>query len=350
MIDLQKITRPNIWRLKPYSCARNEFHGTASVYLDANESPYDTPYNRYPDPLQLRVKKAISEVKGVACDSIFLGNGSDEPIDLLYRAFCEPQKDNVVAIEPTYGMYHVCADINDVEYRTVNLDENFQMSADELLSACDEHTKLIWMCSPNNPSGNNLNRDEVLKVIRNFNGIVVLDEAYIDFSSVPDILPQLPEFPNLVVLQTFSKAWASAAVRLGMAFASPEIVAILTKIKYPYNINVLTQRHALSVLENNNQIQQRVAEILEQRVLLGQRLQKLPFVEKIYPSDANFLLVKVTDANEIYQMLIEKGIVVRNRTTVTLCANCMRFTVGTREENDLLCQTLLAYAEKIKKR
>ena len=348
-MDLQKLTRPNVWQLKPYSCARNEFQGEASVYLDANESPYGAPYNRYPDPLQLQVKKRIGEVKNVSPDSIFLGNGSDEPIDLLYRAFCEPKEDNVVAIEPTYGMYRVCADINNVEYRTVALDENFQLSAAKLLSACDAHTKLVWLCSPNNPSGNRLDEKEILDVIKGFDGLVILDEAYIDFSAEVHFLPLLHNYPNLVILQTFSKAWASAAIRLGMAFASPEIVGILTKIKYPYNINILTQQHVLSVLENHEQVRQRVADILVQRDWLHKNLLKLSFVEKIYPSDANFLLVKVTDANTIYRTLIEKGIVVRNRSSVALCNNCLRITVGTPEENAILYQKLATCFEFLKK-
>ena len=339
-MDIQKLLRGNIRQLHPYSCARDEFKGEASVYLDANENPYNAPYNRYPDPLQWEVKEQISRVKNVPAENIFLGNGSDEPIDLLFRAFCEPRLDNVVAIEPTYGMYKVSAAINDVEYRKVLLDENFQLSADSLLAATNLYTKIIWLCSPNNPTGNSLNRDEIAKLLNSFEGIVVLDEAYIDFAGEKSFTEHLSLYPNLVILQTFSKEWGNAAIRLGMAFASLEIISILNKIKYPYNINILTQKHVLTALKNPEQVKKWVEELLAERVVLIDSLQKLPLVQQIYPTDANFILVKVKDANATYQYLVDKSIVVRNRSTVTLCNDCLRITVGSHEENSVLIETL----------
>jgi histidinol-phosphate aminotransferase len=255
MKQLKDLVRPNIWQLAPYSSARNEYSGhEAHVFLDANENPYNAPYNRYPDPLQTEVKARLSTIKRVPAECIFLGNGSDEAIDLVYRVFCRPQIDNVVAIEPTYGMYKVCADINDVEYRPVLLDEHYQMNADKLLAACDDHTKAIWLCSPNNPTGNNLKVEEVEKVLRGFDGIVVVDEAYSDFSTVPVFRKRLAEFPNIIVLNTMSKAWGCAAIRLGMAFASKEIIELFNKVKYPYNVNLLTQRQALEELNNTEAV------------------------------------------------------------------------------------------------
>ena len=342
-MNLQEFLRSNIRELQPYSCARDEFKGEASVYLDANENPYNAPFNRYPDPLQWEVKMQISVLKNVPAEKIFLGNGSDEPIDLLYRAFCEPRIDNVVAIEPTYGMYQVCANINDVEYRKVLLDENYQFSAEKLLKAVDENTKLIWLCSPNNPTGNNLNPDEIKKVLSSFDGIVALDEAYIDFSLQQSFVSLLAAYPNLVILQTFSKAWGSAAIRLGMAFASEEIVCILNKIKYPYNVNILTQKQALELLKNSERTKQWVEALLKERTVLIDELKKLPFVEHIYPTDANFVLIKVPDANAVYNYLNEKGIIVRNRSKVSLCLNCLRITVGTQEENKTLLNELKKY-------
>ena len=342
-MNIQQLLRANIRNLEPYSCARDEFKGEASVFLDANENPYNAPYNRYPDPLQWEVKKHISEQKGVPAENIFLGNGSDEPIDLVYRAYCEPRVDNVVAIDPTYGMYKVCANINDVEYRSVLLDEHFQFSADDLLRAADEKTKLIWLCSPNNPSGNNLNRDEVRKVLERFQGIVMMDEAYIDFSSEPSYVKQLAQYPNLIILQTFSKAWGSAAIRLGMAFASQEIIQVLNKIKYPYNVNILTQRQAIEALKNASRTKEWVETLLKERTVLIQELNKIPLVQHVYPTDANFVLVKVTDANAIYKYLTEKGVIVRNRSSVSLCFNNLRITVGTPEENKVLLQELKNY-------
>ncbi len=342
MKTLQELARPNIWKLKPYSCARDEFQGEASVYLDANENPNNSPYNRYPDPLQRALKEKIGRLKNIRPTQLFLGVGSDEPIDLLYRAFCEPGQDNVVAITPTYGMYRVCADVNNVAYRQVPLDADFQFSATKLLAQCDDNTKLIWLCSPNNPTGNTLKTEEIEQVLTEFNGITVIDEAYIDFSSQPSWLEKLDTYPNLVVLQTFSKAWGSAAIRLGMAFAAEAIINLLNKIKYPYNISLPTQQQAFRMLENATQIQVWVREILEERTFVQNELRKNKHFLQLYPSDANFVLCKVTDANRIYAYLISEGIIVRNRNSVTLCENCLRITIGTHAEN----RTLLAALEK----
>ena len=339
-IDLNKLLRPNIRQLKPYSSARNEFKGEASVFLDANENPFNPPYNRYPDPLQWEVKEKIAQIKGVSPENILLGVGSDEPIDLLFRAFCRPGINNVVAIDPTYGMYKVCADINDVEYRPVVLNEDFDFSPDKLLDACDENTKLIFLCSPNNPTGNALSVTKIVEVLTRFSGIVIVDEAYIDFSSQPSFLKKLNEYPNLVVLQTFSKAWGSAGIRLGMAFASSEIISIFNKIKYPYNINKLTQEHALILLSHQDQVRLWVKELIDERNELARQLAAFSFINKIYPSDANFLLVKTNDAQRLYNYLVTKGIIVRNRSNITLCMGCIRITVGTSEQNQILLDAL----------
>lgn len=344
MKSLKDLTRENIWNLAPYSCARNEFSGrVASVFLDANENPYNRPYNRYPDPLQLELKARISVVKGVDKDCIFLGNGSDEAIDLPYRCFCRPGIDNVVAIEPTYGMYKVCADINDTEYRPVLLDENYNISADKILAACDWKTKIIWLCSPNNPTGNNLNRDEIVKILQSFDGIVVVDEAYSDFSQAKPFRHEIAKYPNLIVLNTLSKAWGCAAIRLGMAFASKEIIDLFNKVKYPYNINMLTQKQALEILRDQITVAKWAKMLVDERRLVMSSFARLPICEKVYPSDANFFLVKVTDAQAIYDYLIDKGIVVRNRNNVTLCGNCLRITIGTRDENSRLLSALIKY-------
>jgi len=340
-MNLESVVRKNIFNLKPYSCARDEFKGEASVYLDANESPYNRSYNRYPDPLQVHLKKRISQIKKVDAARIMLGNGSDEPIDLIFRIFCEPAEDNVVAIEPTYGMYKVCADINNVEYRKVLLDENFQPDAKQLLAAADRHTKVIFLCSPNNPTGNLLNRSEMRKVVERFTGIVVIDEAYIDFSSEPSWLNDLDKYPNLIVLHTFSKAWGLASLRCGMVFASEEIIALFNKVKYPYNLSTLVQYTILNELDVGSDYKnQWVRLILDERKDLAAALNNIEIVEKIYPSDANFLLVKVKDANGLYKKLIEQSIVVRNRNSVSLCGNCLRITVGTEEENNFLIEAL----------
>jgi len=341
MKDLKQLVRPNIWSLAPYSSARDEYSGKeAHVFLDANENPYNAPYNRYPDPLQRELKSELKRVKGVPEENIFLGNGSDEAIDLAYRVFCRPGIDNVVAIAPTYGMYAVCADINDVEYRTVLLDENFDFKADDLLAACDQQTKVVWICSPNNPTGNSLNRDEILSVIERFEGIVIVDEAYIDFADQMSMRQELPSHPNLIILQTMSKAWGSAAIRLGMAFASKEIVAIYNKVKYPYNVNLLTQQQALEVLKDPYEIDKYVKILLAERTRLIQAFQDLPVCVRVYKTDANFFLAKVTDANSIYNYLVDRGIIVRNRSKVQLCQDCLRITIGTRTENNELLSAL----------
>ena len=340
-MDLELLVRKNIFNLTPYSCARDEFKGEASVYLDANESPYNRGYNRYPDPLQQNLKKRISEIKKINSERIMLGNGSDEAIDLIFRIFCEPSVDNVVAIEPTYGMYKVCADVNNVEYRKVLLDENFQMNAEQLLFAGNEHTKVIFLCSPNNPTGNLLNRHEIIKIIEHFSGIVVIDEAYIDFSSEPSWLNDLDKYPNLIVLHTFSKAWGLASLRCGMAFASEEIIAFFNKVKYPYNLSNLVQNTILDQFGAGGEHKDKwVKMILEERKSLVDALKNIQVVEKIYPSDANFLLVKVNDANGIYKSLVSTGVIVRNRNSVSLCGNCLRITVGTKEENEILIDSL----------
>ena len=344
MRSLEELTRPNIWSLAPYSSARNEYSGhVARVFLDANENPYNKPFNRYPDPLQKELKERISKVKGVHPDSIFLGNGSDEAIDLPYRCFTRPGIDNVVAIEPTYGMYKVCADINDVEYRPVLLDENYQMSADKLLAACDRNTKLIWICSPNNPTGNHMDREEILKVLNTFDGLVIIDEAYSDFSAERSLRYELDKYPNLIVLQTFSKAWGCAAIRLGMAFASKEIVDIYNKVKYPYNVNLLTQQQAMEALKDPYEVDKWIKLLLQERRTLMENFRLLPICKKVYSTDANFFLAKMTDAQKIYDYLVEQGIIVRNRTRVTLCQDCLRITIGTKSENTELMAALRKY-------
>ena len=343
-MKLQELVRPNIVRLTPYSCARNEFNGmNAHVFLDANENPYNANLNRYPDPLQEDLKKEIAKVKGVPAENIFLGNGSDEAIDLIYRIFCEPRVDNVVAIAPTYGMYEVCADINDVEYRPVLLNENFQLDADKLLEACDAHTKVIWICSPNNPTGNLLERQQIEKVLTTFQGIVVIDEAYSDFAQERPFRYELANYPNIVVLNTFSKAWACAAIRLGMAFASNDIISLFNKVKYPYNVNLLTQEKAIEILHSPAKIQQWLSIITTERAHLLPAIGELPICQHIYPTDSNFFLVRVTDADDIYRYLVERGIIVRNRNRVALCGNCLRITVGTPQENCELLSALRQY-------
>ena len=340
MKSLDKLVRPNIYALKPYSCARNEFTGEASVFLDANENPLNGPYNRYPDPLQTDLKCKIAKMKGVRPEQIMLGNGSDEPIDLIVRIFCEPKFDNIVAIAPSYGMYEVCADVNNVEYRKVLLNDDYSLDAAKLLAAVDGNTKVIFMCSPNNPTGNLLNRSEMLKVVEGFDGIVVVDEAYIDFASEKSWLGELDEHKNLIVLQTFSKAWGLAAVRCGMAFASEEIMGYFNKVKYPYNINLLTQQFVSEQIEQEARKDQWVKMLLEQRERLMREFAKMPLIKRVYPTDANFVLVKVDDANGVYKYLMQKGVIVRNRNSVSLCGGCLRVTVGTEEENSELLNRL----------
>lgn len=336
-MDLSTIIRPNILALAPYSCARDEFKGEASVYLDANESPYDTGVNRYPEPLQPEVKALLAPLKGVGEEQIFLGNGSDEAIDLVYRIFCQPRFDNVVAISPSYGMYQVCADVNDVEYRAVPLTADFQLDRHAIVDRIDARTKVLWICSPNNPTGNAYELSELEWFLDKFpNKIVVIDEAYIDFSSKGTAVSLLTKHDNLIVLQTMSKAWGQAAIRLGIAFASKEIIAYFNNVKYPYNVNILTQQQAVRVLSDPQKQRREVEEILQQRDVLRQELSALPCVRHIYPSDANFLLVRVTDANAIYLSLQQQGIIVRNRHRVQLCQDCLRITVGTPDENRTL--------------
>ena len=344
MKSLEQLCRKNIWELSPYSSARNEYAGReAHVFLDANENPYNQPYNRYPDPLQLELKAQLSKVKGVPADCIFLGNGSDEAIDLPYRCFCNPGKDNVVAIEPTYGMYKVCADINDVEYRPVLLDEQYQITAERLLAATDDNTKIIWLCTPNNPTGNCLDRDEMMKVIEQFEGLVIVDEAYSDFASQRSLRFDLAKYPNMIVLNTMSKAWGCAAIRLGMAFASKEIIDLFNKVKYPYNVNALTQQQALEALKHPIDVEEWVKVLLQERTRMMQAFAVLPICEKVYPTEANFFLAKMSDATRIYNYLVDLGIIVRNRTRVQLCENCLRITIGTKSENSELIAALRQY-------
>ena len=340
MRSLEELVRPNVWRMQPYSSARNEFQGNASVFLDANENPWNEPINRYPDPLQRQVKARLSQLKGVEPRSIFLGNGSDEAIDLVIRAFCEPKADNIVTITPSYGMYEVAAETNDVECRKVALDERFDLDVAALWAAVDAHTKVIYLCSPNNPSGNSLNREAIYQLLRGFEGLVVVDEAYIDFSAQPSFLAELSQYPNLIVLQTFSKAWGAAAIRLGMAFAAPAIIEVLNKIKYPYNINLLVQNKALELMENEAEMRQEVKAILAERVRMAKLLSEAPFGFEVFPSDANFLLVRVGDADRLYKALVDRGIVVRNRNRVLKCQGCLRITIGLPAENDLLLHAL----------
>jgi histidinol-phosphate aminotransferase len=347
MKALQELVRPNIWSLQPYSSARDEYQGVeAKVFLDANESPYNNPKNRYPDPLQWEVKKALSPIKMVKPENIFLGNGSDEAIDLVFRVFCEPKEDNVVAISPTYGMYQVCAEVNNVEYRSVQLDEHFQMDAERLLAATDEHTKVIFLCTPNNPTGNLLDPQQVHKVLINFPGIVVIDEAYSEFSGQPCFRQIVERYPNAIVLNTFSKAWASAGIRLGMAFASREIIALFNKVKYPYNVNMFTQSEALRMLERRADVSKWVALIIGERGRMMEAFSELSICEKVFPTDANFFLARMTDANAIYNYLVSKGIIVRNRSKVTLCGNCLRITIGTAQENATLLSALRLYTHQ----
>lgn len=339
-MNLDKLLRNNIKALKPYSSARDEFSGEAEVFLDANENPFNKPYNRYPDPLQWEVKAKIAEIKQVAPEKIFLGNGSDEPIDIIFRAFCEPGVDNVVTIDPTYGMYQVAADINNVEVRKVKLNDDYSFSAKKLLDAANLYTKAIFVCSPNNPTANLLEKGEIEILLNEFDGLVLVDEAYIDFAPESSLLPELDNYPNLIVLQTFSKAWGMAGIRLGMAFAQPEIIRVFNKIKYPYNINILTQQKAMELLDNLQEKEEWVKIILEERSKMIKKLFKFPFVQVVYPSDANFVLVKMNDARGIYEYLTEQKIIVRDRSKVALCDDCLRITIGSPEENKKLRKAL----------
>jgi histidinol-phosphate aminotransferase len=347
MFQIERLLRNNIKNLIPYSSARDEFKGEASIYLDANENSFGSPlpknYNRYPDPMQWEVKEKLSQIKGVPPKNIFLGNGSDECIDLLYRAFCNPGKDNVILCPPTYGMYEVCANINEVETRKVPLIPDFQLDLPAVEQAVDENTKLIFLCSPNNPTGNSLRHTDIEIILNNFEGIVAIDEAYINFSRQKSFITELTEYPNLVVMQTLSKAWGLAALRLGMAFASGQIVDVLNKIKYPYNISQATQELVLHALGNINQVNDWTKLLVAERERLVGKLSSLPVVKNIYASDANFILVKVSGAKNIYDYLVEKSIIVRDRSKVILCEDCLRITVGTPEEDDELLNQLQAY-------
>jgi histidinol-phosphate aminotransferase len=338
-MSITHLVRPGIQKVKPYSSARDEFSGTASVFLDANENPFPTSYNRYPDPHQRALKQKLAELKRVQPDQIFLGNGSDEAIDLLFRVFCEPGKDQVIMPEPTYGMYSVSASINLVEAVSVSLSRDFDLDVAAIERAITPASKLLFLCSPNNPSGNLLSREKIVRLLDLFPGVVVIDEAYIDFAESESWLIQLDRFPRLVVLQTFSKAWGLAGLRLGMAFASVEIIGWLNRIKPPYNINAVTQQIALQALERGTPHEQ-VALLNAERNQLMEKLAQLPITEKVYPSDANFILVRMANANELYHWLLEQEIVVRNRSMVKLCENCLRITVGTPAENQKLIELL----------
>jgi histidinol-phosphate aminotransferase len=338
--DINSMVRKNILTMKPYSSARDEYKGEAEVFLDANENPFPSPYNRYPDPLQWNVKKKLGKLKGVAPEQIFLGNGSDEAIDLLIRAFCEPNHDSILITEPTYGMYSVCAEINAVNIQRTLLTPDFDIDLDALLNTLDASTKIIFLCSPNNPTGNLLSPEKIIALVKRFYGLIVIDEAYIDFSESKSFVEGLEKYPNLVVLQTFSKAWGLAGLRLGMGFASKEIIAVLNKIKYPYNVNIRTQELALEALENSHLKDAAVGSILQERTKLVKALRELRITDKVYPSDANFVLAKVHDAHGTYSYLMNNKIIVRDRSKVSLCNNCIRITVGTPEENQRLIEAL----------
>ncbi len=348
-MDINSLQRENIKNLRPYSTARDEYKGQASIYLDANENSFGSPlpanYNRYPDPLQLDLKDAISKIKGVPIENTFLGNGSDEAIDLLYRAFCEPGIDNVIILPPTYGMYEVSANINNVEVRKINLLPNFQLDLDGIAEAIDKHTKIIFICSPNNPTGNSIIRTDIETVLANFEGLVVIDEAYINYAKQRSFIKELTEYPNLIILQTFSKAWGLAALRLGMAFAAKPTIDILNKVKPPYNINQATQDLALAALQNVEQVNDWIKITVEEREKLGVALAELNVVKRVYPSDANFILAEVTDATGIYEYLVNDGIIIRDRSKVTLCEGCLRISIGTPAENLSLIDALNKYQD-----
>ena len=350
MFNLQNILRNNIKNLVPYSSARDEFKGEASVYLDANEnsfgSPLDVNYNRYPDPIQFKVKQRLSEIKGVPPGNIFLGNGSDEAIDILFRAFCRPGLDNVITLPPTYGMYEVSANINDVEVRKIKLTPDYQLDMEGIAEAIDENTKIIFICSPNNPTGNSINRADIETILANFQGLVVIDEAYINYSRQKTFIQELTEYANLVVLHTLSKAWGLAGLRLGMAFASEEIIEVFNKVKPPYNINEASQRIALQALQNVEQINNWIKLTVSEREKLISDLGKLELVLKIFPSDANFILVKTVDAKGIYHHLVNNGIIVRDRSKVELCEGSLRITVGTPDENKTLITNLKNFSKQ----
>jgi histidinol-phosphate aminotransferase len=345
MTDINLLLRDNIKKLIPYASARDEFSGSANIFLDANEnslgSPITPAYNRYPDPHQIKIKERLTQIKGLPPRHIFLGNGSDECIDLLYRAFCNPGRDNVIIHPPTYGMYEVSAHINDVEVRRAPLTDDFELDLAVLEDLVDQQTKLIWICSPNNPTGNALNRRDIEMILNNFNGLLVIDEAYINFSRQQSFTRELTEYPNLVILQTLSKAWGMAGLRLGMAFASEMIIDVLNRIKPPYNISQATQELVLKALEETTRVNEMIKEIVRMRNELAEKISRLSSVINVYPSEANFLLVKIKDARRIYETLINKGIVVRDRSSAPGCMDCLRITVGTKEQNDKLLETLV---------
>lgn len=344
MKTLQQLVPDNIWHIKPYGFSQNDAHSHgARISLHANENPYNKPFNRYPAPSQAALRTELSKVKQVPAENIFPTNGTDEAIDLVYRIFCRPQQDNVVAISPTYGMYRRFSDIHGVEYRPVLLDDNFQLCAEKMLATCDTNTKVMWLCSPNNPTGNSLNGEEIRKILAHFDGIVVIDEAYSDFSAAEIFRTQIAQWPNLIVLNTMSVAWGCAAIRLGMAFASTEIVDLMNKVKLPYNISQLSQQHALEALRHREDVEKWVAWLLQERRTLMNAFSLLPICERVYPSDANFFLAKMTNAKRIYTVLADKGIDVCNISNAELCHNCLRITIGTKGENTELLSTLRQY-------
>lgn len=344
MFDPNDLLRPHLKQLVPYSSARDDYKGKEGVFLDANENPIgsitDENWNRYPDPYQLMLKEKLAKVKGVKPDQVFLGNGSDEPIDLLFRAFCEPQLDQVIINPPTYGMYKVSADINNVQAKEVLLTNQYDLDVQEILSAINPKTKIIWICSPNNPTGNDVSLEKIEIILKAFHGIVVVDEAYIDFANRPSFTEKLDDYPNLVVLQTMSKAWGLASLRLGMAFCSPQIIAILNRIKAPYNLSGLTQKTVMEALDNLQKKERMVMEILENRELLKTELEELDLVKRVYPSDSNFFLVKMKNAREVYLKLIHKQVILRDRSKVVLCEDGIRITIGTKAENRKLIEEL----------
>lgn len=342
--SIEHLVRPNIRKLVPYSSARDEFKGQAEVFLDANENPFPTGLNRYPDPLQKAVKKELAKLKQVQESQIFLGNGSDEVIDLLIRIFCEPQQDHIMQLPPTYGMYRVCADIANVAVEDMPLNKRFQPEVTAILAKASARSKLLFLCSPNNPSGNSFALNDIKTLADGFPGIVVVDEAYIDFSAQPSCLQLLAQCPNMVVMQTFSKAWGMAGIRLGMAFASPEIIQLFNKVKPPYNINQLTQQVVLQALRNHAQKEAWVKQIISERSMLQHYLGSLDYIERIYPSDANFILVKMQNPRRVYEVLMEQGIIVRDRSKVLLCEGCLRITIGTPEENEKLFEALVQFS------
>jgi len=347
MIVFEKFLRKNISELIPYSSARKEYSGPAAMYFDANENPYNKPYNRYPDPLQSELKEKLSKIKGVKSEQIFTGNGSDEIIDLLIRAFCEPGKDNIIVPEPSYGMYEVCAQINNVGVRKALLKPDFSLDTSTILSLADETTKLTFLCSPNNPTGNLFACSDIIKVLKDFGGIVILDEAYIDFSSNDGFIKYLNDYPNLVILQTFSKAWGMAGIRLGFGFGDAQLIDILNRIKYPYNVSSLTQKTALEMIERQSEVEVWIRNILDQRRFLEEHLRQLNFVKEVYPSEANFLLVKVNDPASIYSYLESSKLIIRNRSKMPLCEGCIRITVGTAIENKTLIDRMILYQTQI---